>query len=98
MSAPMTLGEFWDVLAALGGLVTLILGLFWFVQKHYAAIRKEAADRHAATHRDLADLKLHVAESYLTRTAFDRFEMRFNDRMDRFEVRLDKYFEDFAGR
>lgn len=98
MNAPMTFGEFWDVLAAIGGLLALMLGLFWFVQKQFTAIRRESVDSRAATQKDISELKLHVAETYLTRPAFDRFELRFNDRMDRFEVRLDKHFEDYAGR
>ncbi|MEM8813411.1 MAG: hypothetical protein AAGF59_12395 [Pseudomonadota bacterium] len=94
----MTLAAFQEVIVALAGLVTVALGLFWFIQRQFTALRSTMTDCEAAAARDLAAFKLHVAETYLTRLSFDRFEHRFNERMDRLEGRLDKYFEDHGHR
>ena len=97
MSEALTVAEFGQLLAAFAAMISLVLGLFWFIQKQFLAIRKDAVDRHAAAVREISDLKLHVAETYLPRLFFERFEMRFNQRLDRFEGRLDKYFEEHAS-
>lgn len=67
-------------------LVPIVGGLFWYIQK----IQETASAERSAIKKDLADLRVHIAEKYISVEAFKGFEDRVYDMLKRMEDKLDK--------
>ena len=82
MDQPMTFDQLWQfitVALVLGGAVA---GVVVHVYRLVGTLRKEIHDH-----------KLHIAEMYLTRLTFERFEKRIFERFDKSDNRLDSLME-----
>ena len=74
----------WQNLINVGGGLLLTIG-GWFCRQLWDSVKELKAD--------IADLRLHVSESYVKKSEIETLKMEMDKRFDRIELLLDRLYE-----
>lgn len=74
----------WQNLINVGGGLFLTIG-GWFCRQLWDSVKELKAD--------IADLRLHVSESYVKKSEIETLRMEMDKRFDRIELLLDRLYE-----